>query len=355
MKHVIFLYPAVKDVPIGGLKVVFDYANKLVEENYKVTIVYASYFKNISSTIKSFFKSVLKYLYLFLFRKKCSWYKLDDRINELFVWEYSNKNIPDGDIYLATAVTTVEYMMKYVPKNKSKFYFIQGYENFIYNDDLYIMNTYKTNCKKIIVSNWLKNIVEKESKEDCFLVPNGFDNNIFRLTIPIHEKNKFQISMLYHEGKSKDIKTGLKALELIKKEIPELIVYMFGIYKKPNNLPSWIVYFQNPSQEKHLEINNTSAIYLGCSKEEGWGLTIGEAMMCGQAVVCTDNLGYKEMAVNNVNALLSPVGNAKLLAQNAIKLIKYDELRIRIASTGLESIKEFEMEKSYELFKNIII
>lgn len=47
--------------------------------------------------------------------------------------------------------------------------------------------------------------------------------------------------------------------------------------------------YKNPTPEQHLKINNESAIYLGCSKLEGWGLTVGEAMMCGQAVVCTDN------------------------------------------------------------------
>ena len=43
MKQIVILYPAVRDVPNGGLKVVYDYANRLSEDNVKVNIVYASY------------------------------------------------------------------------------------------------------------------------------------------------------------------------------------------------------------------------------------------------------------------------------------------------------------------------
>ena len=355
-KSIVILYPGLKDKPIGGLKVIYDYANRLASDNFNVNIIYASFFEHIYPKTFDKLRCILKHLYLKQIRrrKKCSWYHLDKRIKETFVWEYSSNNIPDADIYISTAVSTVDYMMRYAQKDKSKFYFIQDYENFIYNNDSYILNTYKLGCTKIVISNWLKDIVEKITEKKVYIVPNGFDHNLYKLIIPIEDKNKFQISMLYHKREAKDIQTGINALKIVKRHIPELIVNMFGVYDRPKELPEWIRYYKNPTHEKHLEINNTSAIYLGSSKKEGWGLTIGEAMMCGQAVVCTDNLGYKEMAVDGINALISPIGNAELLAENTIRLIKNDELRHLIAKKGLEMIKDFDIEKSYESFNNII-
>ncbi|MDD6723064.1 MAG: glycosyltransferase, partial [Bacteroidales bacterium] len=67
---------------------------------------------------------------------------------------------------------------------------------------------------------------------------------------------------------------------------------------RPSGLPEWIDYHQRPDDELHLRINNEAAIYIGTSRTEGWGLTVGEAMMCGQAVCCTDNAGFREMATD---------------------------------------------------------
>ena len=147
---------------------------------------------------------------------------------------------------------------------------------------------------------------------------------------------------------------GMKAMEIAKAEIPELRLIMFGAYPKPMDLPNWVMYYRQPSKEVHLEINNKAAIYIGSSNMEGWGLTVGEAMMCGQAVACTDIDGYKEMAIDGVNALLSPVGDSLTLAKNIMKLVNDDSLRLSLARKGLETMKKFELDNSYQKFRNCI-
>ena len=73
--------------------------------------------------------------------------------------------------------------------------------------------------------------------------------------------------------------------------------------------------------------------------------------MCGQAVVCTNNNGYKEMATNNVNALMSDIKDSASLAKNIITLITDDELRYKIAQEGNRSIRRFDINNSYKLLK----
>ena len=44
---ILFLYPLCKNIPNGGLKVIYDYANRLVQDGFKVGIAYAAYFDSI--------------------------------------------------------------------------------------------------------------------------------------------------------------------------------------------------------------------------------------------------------------------------------------------------------------------
>jgi glycosyltransferase involved in cell wall biosynthesis len=81
-------------------------------------------------------------------------------------------------------------------------------------------------------------------------------------------------------------------------------------------------------------------------------LTVGEAMICGCAVACTDNDGYKEMAIDGVTALLSPIKKPIDLAENIIKLIENDSLRLELSERGYEYIKQFDWEKSYSKLRS---
>ena len=208
--------------------------------------------------------------------------------------------------------------------------------------------------RKIVVSKWLQNLLKEESFEDSVLIPNGFDFKKFNLAIPIPKKDKFAISMLFHDMERKRSEDALAAIQLVKKKFPQLKVMAFGVPYRPSNFPEWIEYYQQPDDETHNRINNECAIYIGTSEQEGWGLTVGEAMICGQAVCCTDNPGYREMAIDGKTALLSPVRDPKSLSDNVIKLIENDELRQKIAEEGNRYIQSFTWEKSYEKFKKVL-
>lgn len=101
----------------------------------------------------------------------------------------------------------------------------------------------------------------------------------------------------------------------------------------------------------HNEIYNTSAIYVGASYSEGFCLTPPESMMCGCAVACTDIGGYKTVCIDGITALLSPVGDFRLLADNIIRLIENDKLRYNIANNGYDYVQQFTWEKAYNKFR----
>ncbi len=206
--------------------------------------------------------------------------------------------------------------------------------------------------KKIVIGQWLKDIADGYG-EKSVLIENGFDFEAFPLINSIEDRDKLSIIMLYHESEWKGSKVGFEALKEVKKQYSQIQVVFFGTPEKPYALPEWITYYQFPMEL--FKLYNAASIYLGTSFYEGFGLTIGEAMQCGCAVVCTANDGYKIMAKHETTALISPIGDADGLAKNIIRLIENDSLRITIASNGYSNIRNFTWDNAYSKLKKLIV
>ena len=355
MKQITFLLFGPCSSPGGGYKIIFEHANRLVQDGFKVNIVCPISLNWQKGTL--YYK--IQCIYAYFLRKykigyDCScWFPIDKRIKFYLTYSLNYRHVPKSDIYIATEVQTAPYLDAYPIEASRKFYFIQDYENWFVSDEQ-VRRTYHYKMNKFVITNWLKDIIETEESEKCILIPNGFDFEEFKITKPIESRNKYTISMLYHNHERKDCKTAIEALDIVKQKYPQIIVLAFGACPNPG-LPDWYIYHQRPNSEEHLNINNEAAIYVGSSKIEGFGLTVGESMLCGEAVACTNNLGYQEMAKHEKTALLSPIKNPQLLAENIIKLINNNDLRTRLAYNGMKFIKgNFAWDKSHALLVNLI-
>lgn len=355
--RIAFLLPREIPYPAGGYKVIYEYANYLVSQDDEVYILYSSSYDFWGSGVKDKLR-ILKY-HLLSCRKKSfqssSWFNLDAKVREERILSIDKFFIPKCDVYIATAIKTAIALNKISSiDNKKKFYFIQGFENWFFNgDDARVYETYKYPMTKIVISNWLKRIMD-DINEQAYLIPNGFDFNFFHYSTPIEQREPFHIAYMYHTNPLKGTEVAFRAFELVKKAIPELHVTMFSAYSKPDNLPDWCDYYQKPDKALFNKIYNEAAIFVGSSNNEGWGLTVGEAMICGCAVVCTDCRGYLEMATDGENALVVPIGDSDRMANAIIKLVIDDKLRFRIAENGRKSIDRFKWDSSFSKFKEVI-
>lgn len=354
MKKIVFLLPNNASKPVGGVKVVLEYANRLVADGFDVELVYGATTRWM--TFGPF--HTLYYLWLF-WRRKLSksyqphWFALDNRVRQRLVWSHACFRYPKDAKIIATAVDTAWYLNNYNLPAGQKYYFIQDFENWFVDDD-FVRETYRYPMHKIVISRWLQKVVA-DCGEKADLVPNGFDFHFFTLSTPIERRSPVEIIALYHTDKRKGLDVAFEAFRQARERVPQLHVTLFGTPDRPEGLPEWIEYHQRPDRETFNRIYNRAAIFVGSSYTEGWGLTVGEAMQCGCAVACTDNKGYLEMAKDGDTALVSPVGDANALADNIVRLIGNDELRCQIAENGYQFIHQFDVEKSYEKFKGIII
>lgn len=353
-KSITFLLPSrASKGPSGGFKIVYEYANRLAKDGISVHIVYPVVLNYEQLSLKLKFRAILRYFVWKLDGISCrSWFKLHPSINEHLSWSLDQRYVPETDYYVATAVKTAYYLADYnVSKNKC-FYLIQGYEAWGVSED-FVNNSYKLGLQNIVISDWLKEKVEIAGSR-CVVIKNAFDFDYFKLTEPIQSNKRCCISMLYHSDKIKGCEYGITAMRLLHESFPEIKFILFGKPKRPSDLPSWIKYYHCPDKYTHNKIYNDSIIYLAPSIQEGWGLTVGEAMICGAAIVCTDTLGFREMVQNGSNGIMVPSADSTALANAATDLIRNPKKRIRIASKGNSDIKKFDWEKSFQLFKSML-
>lgn len=350
MKAISFIFPSPAIHPTGGYKVAYEYANRLVKDGYRVNIVYAGSLFFSQKTLYFKLTNCVRFLQALVRGYSCrTWFPLDRRVKERLAFSLIWRHVPKADRYIATSPYTAMYLKNYPVGFRSKYYFIQGYENWGDVTDAMLRETYHYPINKIVISSWLQGIIESE-KESCQVVPNGFDFNYFQMSMPVKEKNRYRITMLYHKMARKGCQYGFAALKMVKRRYPQLRVNLFGTPERPKDLPEWYDYYQSPDRITHNRIYNESAIFLGTSNIEGWGLTVGEAMICGCAVVCTNNSGYLEMAQNEETALVSPIKDSRALAENIIRLIEDDGLRQKLAAAGHDFIQGFSLDSSYQKF-----
>lgn len=358
MKVITFLFPRTGEIPIGGFKVVYEYANRLIMDGYEVNVVYGI----VSRPLKNNFVKTAYYIfrwfrwikYLWFSKYDPSkWFVTDRRIKHLLRYTLQERNIPASDFICATSWSTAVWLDKYekISCNK-KLYLIQHFENWHGSTEA-VMNTWKMNLVKIVIAPWLQQIAERLN-EKSYLIENGFNQEEFHITIPINKKNKYSAIMLWHDNPFKACHVGLAALLRVKEIYPQFTATMFGVLNRPKDLPVWINYYKRPSSKQHLDLYNRAAIFVGPSSKEGFCLTPPEAMLCGCAVACTNIGGYTVVAHHEKTALLSSPNNDIELANNIIRLIEDDDLRQEIARAGNALIKKFTWGNSYSKFKKLL-
>lgn len=348
-KEVLFILPPEINKPMGGYKIAYEYANRLSRRGWNVAIAYDCRFVGRSYNFPELFRALASRVVSF-FRLKLypRWFPLDKKIKKMCIY---NNNLTDFHNMVATAYYTADLLADKDMVNR--LYLIQDYECWgeVTEDD--VKKTYMLGMKNIVISQWLKKIVDGVAQKESYLIRNGINLNTFCVRVPISKREK-HISMLYHEAPYKGSKYGIEVLVRIKALYPEVKATLFGVPKRPNNLPLWIDYVENASEETLSMIYNKSMIFLYPSIEEGFGLTCVESMACGAALCSTNYKGVYEFAVDHDNAMLSIVKDIDGMVNNVSILFNDDELRCKISQNGIKTVKRFDWNKSVCEFEELL-
>jgi L-malate glycosyltransferase len=353
-----FLLPGYIWGPSGGIRVVYEHANRLAAKGHDVTVIHPRRLKYPAplpegeSTYYRLRRNLRSLMEIF-HKPSVDWQQIDPRVKSLYVSSSDASNIPDGDAIFATAWQTARSVLE-CPKSKGeKFYLIQHYETFMGPKHL-VDETWRASLHKVAVSKWLVEVGESLGVAGIAHVTNAIDHEQYRLVRPI-EGRRPQIAMTFSKVAGKGSADGIEALTLAREHYPDLRVVMFGLTNVRPSIPSWIEYHSNPAQEFIVsEIYNNSTIFLCPSWSEGYALPPAEAAGCGCAVVSTDNGGIRDYVENGVTGLLSPPRDPQSLASNLRLLLGDEDLRLHLAKAANRAVAGLSWEQSATKLENLV-
>lgn len=341
--------------PIGGFKVMYEYANRLSDLGYSVHITYPIKTEYIPYRFPYWIRLVLSYIEGF---RTCEWFEFRKNITRSYVKSVNNKYIKQSDVIIATWWSTAYDVGLLNPDKGIKINLIQGYEDWEGHVDLLHRSYNMDGMTNIVVATYLKEIVGQYTDKPVTVIPNAVDSNKYKIADIIKDRNPFTICMLYSIQEIKGSSYGIEALERVKEKYPELRVELFGICPEPEGLPEWIKFYRNPADLPALY--NRNAVFISNSFTEGMALTPMEAMFCGCACILTNIKGHSEYAIEDETALLYEAGNLYQLEKGIIEFLEDNNKRVKIAERGNEFIQQFSWDKAVmkmdqlikELYKN---
>ncbi len=349
--RITFVLPGFIAVPMGGVKVVHEYANRLTARGHRVTLIYPLRLQtNLLYRLK---KALIRFYDRLSGNQPELYYTPVSAVTVLTVKNVSDRYIPDADAVIAVGWQTAEPVCRLATTKGRKYYLLQSFETYFRNRQT-VLQTYHLPLQKIAISDWIIDELRKINEEAEGRMPNAIDSSEFYLENQ-NSHRTIDILMLYHPAKIKGARDAFTIFKQLKKKRPGLMVSLIAARRPFYLLPAWIRVHIRPSVNELRQLYNQSRIFLHTSYWEGWPLPVMEAMACGCAIVAYRNRGVSEYLTHAQNALLAPVGDTDTLIQYTISLLDNAELRDTIVKNGLKTIRQYSWESSTDIFENILI
>lgn len=345
MMKIVFALEEVAVCPIGGYKIVYEYANRLAMLGNKIVIVHRTEMPLNKRAIDNFFNP----------KSQIKWFEFSPNVKVVCATKYRNGHSVNSDIIVATGIKTVDEVYKLPPRFGRKVYFVQGYEIWA-GDEKYVSDSYRKCMEKITISKGLKSLIYEKSHEKAWYCPNAIDHDVFQYIVPMENRNRFSICALYSPAESKGSKYLLEAIREIRSTYPKVELSLFGTCDGPQELinEKWVTYIKDATPLQIAELMNNSFIFVCSSVNEGFGLTAVEAMACGCALITTNHLGAEDYAKDEITALVVEKKSSKNLSDAVIRLFNDEKLAISISKQGRETALKFCWENSVEVMSSIL-
>lgn len=340
----------------GGVRVCAIYAKKMIELGHHVNVIAPQ--KKLLT-----FKQQLKRLI-----NGAGWVTTAKQLQNHFdllgvnvTYLESNRpvtglDVPDADVVIATWWETAEWVAQFPACKGAKVYFIQGYEVFPWLPIERVKQTYQLPLHKITISNWLLQIMQSTYQDsDVSLVPNSVDLDIFFAT-PRKKQIRPTLGFLYSHVELKGIDTALAVIDQVKNRLPELRVVCFGSSKPLKNLlPDYFEFAYQPEQSFLRKIYAQCDVWLCCSRSEGFGLTILEAMACRCPAVSTKCGGPEDIVKQGENGFLCGIDDINDLTDAVMRVFNSTEHEwLALSDAAYATATRYSWDDATELFEQAL-
>lgn len=221
----------------------------------------------------------------------------------------------------------------------------------------------------IVVSPHLKQYITQKANSKTYIIPNGI--NYYKLQSMRGNSNfKLKNSSVFFIGRLTEIKGVdilLKAVPIVKREIPEIKVYIAGdgplkkelidMTKKLNieNNVEFLGFISENEKNSYLKSVDICAFP---SRYEPFGIVLLEAMACKRPVIGSKVGGIPFVIEDKKTGLLFEKDNIEELAEKIIFLLNNKKIRWKMGKMGEDRAKKFTWEKvaqmTVSLYKEIL-
>ncbi len=159
---------------------------------------------------------------------------------------------------------------------------------------------------------------------------------------------------------NKNQSTAIKAMKKVLERYPDSKLLIAGNGDKRKSYENLIKELGLSSNVKLLgytteifKYMNICDLLVACSFREGLPLNLMEAMLCGKAIVASDNRGHRELVDNGKNGFLVPVTDTEEYADKIIRILDDNESFVQKALDKVELFKDVnvlnELRNLYKL------
>ncbi len=347
-----FVLPTRSPVPVGGIRVAYEFANRLAARGHQVAVVQPRTVAAPTGVQARAKASLWVRRYRRDPRALVPWFDVDERVRILPVSHLDPALLPDAEAAVATPSWEPAHCVADADASKGRgFFFIQGYDAW-FSDEEVVKAAWRLPIQKIVISSWLEDIaVGLGEGERTSRVPIGIDLDAFGIDAA-PESRPARLAALLNPNKGQE--EILAAAERARAADPTLTATYFGTAAPPAELPAWAEYVQQPDRPTLRALYNSAQVFLQASREEGWGLPACEAMVCGCALVTYDTGGSREYAIDDETARVVAEPGADGLAAAIGELSGDEALRLRLARSGSEGVAGFTWDRAVDEFEAVL-
>jgi glycosyltransferase involved in cell wall biosynthesis len=366
--RVSFVLPGYPWHPVGGFRVVYEYANGLADRGHQVAVIHPRRLPGIrrpppTGMIRRLLRPVGNLRLAVrqrLTRPDLWWQEIHPAVEMRYVAAPVPDAFPDADVVFATAWQTVQHVDSLPGARGRKFYLVMDFPPYLGPADA-VAHSWQRPLSKVAISAWLETLVRDAGGGDVLTIPIGI-GDAFHAPLAfatgrspedgpagrreegrggLRGGRRARVAMMVGHSPYKAWRDGLEALRLAWRRVPRLEAELFGAGPKPRDLDPWIRYHHNLPQAELIALLDRADVFVCSSLAEGFALPPAEAALRGCAIVTTDCGGNREYATHGDTALVSPPADPTALADNLVAVLEDPALRARLADRGRERLGGF--------------
>ncbi|HAR62977.1 MAG: hypothetical protein DKM50_03890 [Candidatus Margulisiibacteriota bacterium] len=318
---------------MGGIRVILEQTHHLLERGYHVNIL----------THQS---------------KEIPWF--DSKIKPIVIPEFST-DIPKTDILVASYWPTAYEVNNFT--DVRKYYLVQHYEPLFENNSVAFelaKNTYRLPLKKLTVSHWISDKLEKETQQKSSCISNAIQPQKFQLPegFAVNKPEKTQILAVASDmARWKGIEELFLVFKKLKETRTDIEITFITSDKRINSHHKQCIdnFIVSPIQEALIAYYQRADLFIHTSYYEGFGLPPLEAMAANTCIVAVDSGGINDYAKHNENAIIVPARDYDALFLSIYFLLDRPAIREKLAFNAQKTAQQFTWNKVIDKLENIFL